>query len=157
MMVALACVPLCRPSTSMLTSSAVSSTSCAILPEPFASLTVSLGARSRRRKAILKQFRSIWQAKGSATLLRRYRRVVRQFRSSQPDAVATLRRNFRHTIGFFHILRKHPDWQTRFLRTTSRLERFNRSLRRRTRIANAFHSDAGLIAMLAYEIALFNA
>ncbi len=112
--------------------------------------------RSRRRKAILKEFRAIWQAKSYATMLRRYLRVVRHFRSAQPDAVATLRRDFRHTIGFFAILRKHPDWQVRFLRTTSRLERFNRSLRRRARIANAFHSDAGLLAMLSYEIALFN-
>lgn len=113
--------------------------------------------RSRQRKAILKEFRAIWQAKGYTTLLRRYLRVVRQFRSAQPEAVATLRRDFRHTIGFFQILRKHPDWQVRFLRTTSRLERFNRSLRRRARTANAFHSDAGVLAMISYEVAQFNA
>ncbi len=65
---------------------------------------LSRSERSRRRKAILKEFRAIWQVKRYATMLRRYLHVVRCFRTTQPEAVATLRRDFRHTIGFFHIL-----------------------------------------------------
>ncbi len=112
--------------------------------------------RSRRRKAILKPICAIWEAKRYHTLLRRYLKVVRSLRDTQPKAVAALRRNFRQTIAYYIVLARFPHWQTRHLRTTSRLERFNRSLRRRLRSASAFHSDDGIIAVITQEIALFN-
>ena len=105
--------------------------------------------RWRRRKAILRDFKTIWQSKTCPTVLRRYRQVCQQYRITQPKAVATLRRDFRATLTYYEIEQQHPNWQRRFLRTTSRLERFNRSLRRRCRSAGAYHSDAGILAMLA--------
>ena len=105
----------------------------------------------------MKQICAIWEAQRYATLLRRYLTVVRALRDTQPKAIATLRRDFRHTIAYYSILARFPHWQTRHLRTTSRLERVNRRLRRRLRAAAAFHSDQGLLAMLTQEIALFNA
>jgi transposase-like protein len=110
--------------------------------------------RTRQRKAILKHFRAIWQAKRLRTALRRYLRVVRRFRTSQPDAVATLRRDFRHTIAFYRF---RSLYDARHLRTTSRLERLNRSLRTRLRPACALHSDQGLVAMISHQIHAFNA
>lgn len=89
--------------------------------------------RTRQRKAIFKHFRAIWQAKRLRTALRRYRRVVRRFRTSQPDAVATLRRDFRYIIAFY------------------------RSLRTRLRPACALHSDQGLVAMISQQTHGFNA
>lgn len=112
--------------------------------------------RSRRRKAIMQQIRAIWQAKRYHTLLRRYLNVVRNLRQTQPKAIVTLRRDFRHTIAYYFIQQRFPDWSTQQLRTTSRLERFNRQLRRRFRIANAFHSNQGVIAVVQQEVALFN-
>jgi transposase-like protein len=112
--------------------------------------------RSRRRKALLKQIRAIWEAKHYATVLRRYLTVVRSLRHAQPQVVATLRRDFRHTIAYYAFLQRWPDCSTRHLRTTSRLERFNRNLRRRLRTAGAFHSDQGALAVLLQEVALFN-
>jgi transposase-like protein len=82
-------------------------------------------------------------------VLRRYLQVYRQYRHSQPAAVATLRRDFRATIAYYRIKQEHPTWDWRFLRTTSRLERFNRALRKRCRSAGAYHSDQGLEAMIA--------
>ena len=105
--------------------------------------------RWRRRKAILNDFRAIWLARHYHTALRRYLAVCRQYRSTQPAAVATLRRDFRLTLGFYQILQEHPTWPTRFLRTTSHLERFNRRLRKRCRAAGAYHSDTGISAMIA--------
>lgn len=105
--------------------------------------------RRRKRKAILKDFKAIWEAKQYSTVLHRYLRVYRQYRDSQPEAVATLRRDFRATLAYYQIKQQHPTWPRRFLRTTSRLERFNRSLRKRARSAGAYHSDAGLLAMIA--------
>lgn len=110
----------------------------------------------RRRTAIFRDFHQIWQAKRLATVLHRYRQVVRCYRTSQPEAVACLRTDFRATIAYFAVHARHPDWDPKHLRTTSRLERFNRRLRRRTRAASAYHSDAGLCAMLAHEVQAFN-
>ena len=84
----------------------------------------------RQRKAIFRDFHHIWQAKRLATVLQRYRHVVRQYRTSQPEAVHCLRTDFRATVAYFAVHERHPAWQLIHLRTTSRLERFNRSLRR---------------------------
>ena len=108
--------------------------------------------RRRRRRAIFKEFRLIWEAKRYQTVLRRYLKVVRTYRDSQPEAVATLRRDFRFTITYYDLEHQFPTWKRKDLRTTSRLERFNRRLRRRTRAANAYHSEIGVKAMLAQEV-----
>jgi transposase-like protein len=110
-------------------------------------------ARRRQRRAILKEFRAIWDAKRPTTVLRRYRAIVRQYRHTQPAAVATLRRDFRATLAFLALEDQQPTWPRTFLRTTSHLERLNRRLRRRTRAASAYHSDAGILAMVSQEAA----
>ena len=89
-------------------------------------------------------------------MLRRYLKVVRTYRLSQPKAVATLRRDFRHTVTYYHLEQLFPDWSRQHLRTTSRLERFNRTVRFRLKAANAYHSDTGLQAMMAQETHAFN-
>lgn len=61
------------------------------------------------------------------------------------------------TLADGTTLLHHPDWSLTHLRTTSRLERFNRRLRRRARAASAYHSDAGLAAMIAQEVEAFHA
>jgi transposase-like protein len=112
--------------------------------------------RRRRRKAIFKDFRLIWEVQRCQTVLRRYLKVVRAYRHSQPEAVATLRRDFRSTITYYDLERRFPTWERKYLRTTSRLERFNRRLRRRTRAANAYHSEMGVQTMLAQEVHEFH-
>jgi putative transposase len=113
--------------------------------------------RRRRRKAIFKAFRAIWQAQRYHTMLRRYLKVVRKYRDSQPEAVATLRRDFRYTVTYYHLEQQFPAWDRKHLRTTSRLERFNRNIRRRARAANAYHSDQGVLAMVTQEALEFHA
>jgi transposase-like protein len=113
--------------------------------------------RRRRYKAVFKDFRLIWEARRYQTVLRRYLRVVRQYRHSQPEAVATLRRDFRATVAYYHVERQFPSWDRKHLRTSSRLERFNRRIRRRLRAANAYHSDQGVLAMVAQETHEFHA
>jgi transposase-like protein len=107
--------------------------------------------RRRQRRAILKDFAAIWEATDYATALHRYLRICRQYRQTQPQAVATLRRDFRSTLTYYQLERQHPTWPRACLRTTSYLERLNRRFRQRIRSANAFHSDAGVLAMLAQE------
>jgi transposase-like protein len=110
--------------------------------------------RSARRKAILHRFLAIWQADDYTGALYCYRQVVRDFRLTQPAAVASLRRDFRLTLTFYACADRYP---VHHLRTTSRLERFNRTLRTRLRAACALHSDSGLVAMIAQQIHTFNA
>jgi transposase-like protein len=109
-------------------------------------------ARTRQRRAIFRDFVAIFQAQQRSTVLRRALKVVQQYRTTQPEAVATLRRDFRATVTYLLLHARHPTWRRSFLRTTSRLERFNRRLRRRIRSANAYHSDAGVLAMIAQEV-----
>jgi transposase-like protein len=112
--------------------------------------------RKRQRRKIMRDFRSIWKAPQYQTLLQRYLEVVRTYRDTQPEAVATLRRDFRATVAYYALEEEFPDWERRHLRTTSRLERFNRTIRRRTRAANAYHSEEGLTAMLSQVIRRFH-
>jgi transposase-like protein len=105
----------------------------------------------RHRKAVFKDFHAIWQAQRYDTVLRRYRKVIRKYRDSQPKAVATLRRDFRATVSYYHLEQQYPTWERRHLRTTSRLERFNRRLRRQARAAGAYHSDRGVLAMVTQQ------
>jgi hypothetical protein len=118
--------------------------------------SLSPSEKRRRRKAIFRDFYHIWQAKRFSTALHRYRQVVRTYRTTQPEAVRCLRIDFRSTIAYFAIHHRHPDWQLKHLRTTSRLERFNRRLRRRARAASAYHSETSLQAMLNHEVRTFN-
>jgi transposase-like protein len=119
--------------------------------------SLSAKQQRRRRKKIFKDFREIWEAQRYETVLRRYLQVVRTYRHTQPEAVATLRRDFRHTVTYYALEQEFPTWERRYLRTTSRLERFNRRLRRRLRAANAYHSDVGIRAMVAQETHAFHA
>ena len=110
---------------------------------------VSAQERKRQRRSIMKDFKAIWEAQNLGTALRRYLQVWRQYRTSQPKAAETLRRDFRSTVTYYHLEAAQPTWPRTELRTTSRLERFNRTLRRHMRNANAYHSDEGVLAMVA--------
>ena len=112
--------------------------------------------RKRRRKKILKDFKQIWEARRYETTLRRYLKVVRAYRDTQPEAVATLRRDFRATVTYYALEKQFPSWERKYLRTTSHLERFNRNIRRRTRSANAYHSDTGVTAMMSQVVRKFH-
>jgi hypothetical protein len=112
--------------------------------------------RKRRRKKILNDFKHIWEARRYETMLRRYLKVVRAYRDTQPEAVATLRRDFRATVTYYALEKQFPSWRRKYLRTTSHLERFNRKVRRRTRPANAYHSDAGVAAMMSQTVWQFH-
>jgi hypothetical protein len=112
--------------------------------------------RRRLRKKIMKDFKGIWEARRYETMLRRYLKVVRAYRDTQPVAVATLRRDFRATVTYYAFEKQFPTWKRKYLRTTSHLERFNRNIRRRTRPANAYHSDPGVAAMMSQVVRQFH-
>jgi transposase-like protein len=69
-----------------------------------------------------------------------------RWRSTQPNVVAVLERDWHDTVTFYRILLRFPNWPSSSLRTSSLLEHVNRMLRRLFRSANAYHSDIGLLA-----------
>jgi hypothetical protein len=105
--------------------------------------------RRRKRRAILRDFKAIWQARDYHTAVQRCWQLYKQYRDSQPALVAVLRHDLRLTLTYYQLRLEHPTWPRRCLRTTSHLERFNRTLRKRCRSAGAYHSDQGLLAMVA--------
>ena len=72
-----------------------------------------------------------------------------QWQDTQPELVATLKRDWKDSIAFYRVLERFPNWPRSTLRTTSLLERVNRILRRLFRAAGAYHSVLGLLATVA--------
>jgi transposase-like protein len=142
----------CRPSGLMPGSSDASSTSFGTSTMRFIRRTTfptSNGGDTAKRSSGNSE---IWQARRCKTMLRRYHKVVCAYRDSQPEAVGTLRRDFRMTVTYYALEQEFPRWERKYLCTTSRLERFNRRIRRRIRAANAYHSDTWIEAMLIQEV-----
>jgi len=62
---------------------------------------------------------------------------VAKLQDAEPEVVATLRRDFELTITYLDVqaasAEQEKHWEAKYLRTTSRLERLNRRLRRMVR------------------------
>jgi transposase-like protein len=76
-----------------------------------------------------------------------------RFQTAQPRLVALLHQDWADNFAFLRVLAHFPDWQRRYLRTTSLLERVNRMIRRLFRSAGAFHSRSGLCAAVTRVLA----
>src|SRR5260370_1525853 len=70
------------------------------------------------------------------------------WRPQAPDAVATLERDFEHTLVFYQLDAVTREW----IRTTSLLERTNREFRRKFRQAVTFGSVSGAHAPMYLQV-----
>ena len=108
--------------------------------------------QKRYKRKLIREAGLIWQAKQKSTAIRRYLGFCRKWRKEQPEVVRTLRRGFRATLSFYDVQQEVKaqghHWEARYLRTTSRLERFNRALRRKFRQVAVYHSVEGLSAAI---------
>lgn len=99
---------------------------------------------------LIRQAARIWQAPAEKDARLRLRQVAASWRKAQPQALATLERDFEHTIAFYPVQAQARllgrDWPAKALRTTSPLEREFRSDRRRLRPSVLFHSQRGWLA-----------
>jgi putative transposase len=116
----------------------------AIVPAP------GLPKEDRRTyvRDVIQHAARIWKAPTYEEALRRYQRFRRRWELEQPAMVATLDRDFADTLAFYHVWNRNRLWPMSCLRTTSLLERLNRTIRSRMRRAVAYHSRTGLQAML---------
>jgi transposase-like protein len=89
----------------------------------------------------------IWQATSEHDAVLRLRQLTQYWQHEQPQALATLQRDFEQTISFYAVqaqaLRHGQLWPAKALRTTSPLEREFRSDRKRLRQSVLFHSHQG--------------
>lgn len=95
----------------------------------------------------IRQVAHIWQAASEHDAYLRLRQLAQSWQYEQPQALATLQRDFEHTLAFYAVqaraLRKGQVWPAKALRTTSPLEREFRSDRSRLRQHVLFHSHQG--------------
>jgi hypothetical protein len=110
---------------------------------------LSRPARSQFKRDLLQSVRPLFDADNAAVARDLRDAICLHYQTTQPDFVATLRRDWQQTIAFFRVLKHFPDWPRRYLRTTSLLERVNRMIRRLFRAAGAYHSVAGVLAAVA--------
>jgi len=107
-------------------------------------------ARKQRRDEVLVDLVPIWQAESEAEARRRYEAFVAKWEVREPEAVARLRNGFEATLVYLQVKvgvqTEGQEWDARHLRTTSALERVNRSIRVKLRAATVFQTEAGLTA-----------
>ena len=102
---------------------------------------------------LIRQAAAVFRAPDECTARRQQADVTHRWKEEQPQAVATLRRDLDDTWRFYSFLERNPTWKAEALRTTSRLERLNRKLRRVFRAAGAYQSRSGLEAAVLRVLA----
>jgi putative transposase len=91
------------------------------------------------RKQLMEQAAAIYQADQANEARKRLAQWSEQWREQAPQSVATLQRHFEQTLVFYAFSHLTRVW----IRTTSLLERTNRELRRKFRLAVTFGSRNG--------------
>ncbi len=104
------------------------------------------------KQRFLRSAARIWQAPTEQEARKRQRRFCHKWQTQQPLAVATVCRDFEHTLAFYQVQAaaalRGEKWPAYRLRTTSPLERELRALRRRLSGAVLLHSTSGLMAIV---------
>jgi putative transposase len=95
--------------------------------------------KREQRKQILLQAKMIYQAESALQAIQRLQVWKEQWQQCAPKAVATLEKDFEHTLVYYELATVAREW----IRTTSLLERTNRELRRKFRQAVTFGSQVG--------------
>jgi transposase-like protein len=104
--------------------------------------------KRKQRRQVVREAAAIYQRPDRGEIIKARDDFVAKWAATEPEAVATLLRDFDKTITYLDVLAeakaRGEPWDARYLRTTSALERLNRSLRRMVRNVVLFHSDPGL-------------
>ena len=104
--------------------------------------------RQECKQRLVQAVAQIWDGANESAALGRMAAVVGKYQTEQPEAMATLQRDFEATLSFYKVQREAAlqgkPWPARLLRTTSLLERANRAIRRAIRRGCAWPSKEGL-------------
>ena len=105
--------------------------------------------RQSQRREVAEELRTIFNAPERAEAERRLQEMVRRYQVPMPKLAAWLEENVPESLSVFSV----PAEQRRYLRTTNMLERVNKEIKRRTRVATLFPNEASLLRLVSAVLA----
>ncbi len=96
------------------------------------------------KSEVLDDLRAVFDAADQSSATEQLARVVRKYTPSAPKLAAWLEANVPESLSVFRL----PASHRRRLRTTNMLERLNREIKRRTRVATLFPNEASLLRLV---------
>jgi putative transposase len=112
-----------------------------------------VGLDREGKKSRLPQAAVVYQATSASEAQARLAAFAEHWRETQPQAVATFAREFEQTIRYYSL----EGMVREVVRTTSRLERTNRELRRKFRQVDCFSSPRGAEVAVYIQVIRLNA
>jgi transposase-like protein len=100
--------------------------------------------REELKHAVMEDMKSVFDSADERAAQEQLTRVVAKYQSSAPALAAWLEENVPEGLAVFGL----PASHRRRLRTTNVLERLNRELKRRTRVATLFPNEAALLRLV---------
>jgi transposase-like protein len=97
------------------------------------------------RPQVARDLRSVFNASDRAEAEERLAKLVAKYRKSAPKLAEWMETNVPEGLTVFAL----PEAHRRRLRTTNALERLNRELHRRTRVATLFPNEASLLRLVS--------
>jgi transposase-like protein len=111
-----------------------------------------VGLDRQEKKLLLEQAAAVYQATSAPEARARLTAFGQDWRPTQPQAVATFEHEFEQTIRYFPL----EGMVREVVRTTSRLERTNRELRRKFRQVGCFSSPRGAEVAVYIQVTRLN-
>jgi putative transposase len=100
--------------------------------------------REEMNREVMDDLRSVLDSANEHTAGEQLKRVVRKYEKSAPKLSAWMEQNVPDSFAVFRL----PPTHRQRLRTTNMLERINRELKRRTRVATLFPNEASLLRLV---------
>ena len=104
------------------------------------------------REEVAQDIRSIFEAPDLQSALGRLQEIVLKYQPSAPKLAAWLEANAQEALTVF----SRPEHQRKKLRTTNSLERLNREIKRRTRVATLFPNEKSLERLVSALLSEIN-
>jgi transposase-like protein len=105
--------------------------------------------RQAMRGAVARELRSVFDAPDQHAANQRLAEVVKSYRDTAPRLADWAEANVAQGLTVFRL---SPEYRRR-LRTTNGLERLNREIKRRTRVATLFPNEASLLRLVTAIVA----
>jgi putative transposase len=100
--------------------------------------------RQEMKHEVLDDLGQVFDSNDEATALEKLAHVVRKYQSSAPKLAAWIEENVPESLTVLRL----PAAHRKRLRTTNMLERLNREIKRRTRVATLFPNEASLLRLV---------
>jgi putative transposase len=100
--------------------------------------------RQEMKREVMDDLRGVFDAAHEDAAREQLQRIVRKHEKSAPKLAAWLEENVPESLTVFRL----PAAHRQRLRTTNMLERLNRELKRRTRVATLFPNEASLLRLV---------